>query len=144
MKRLPALLLLLALSFSVFAEQPGENPYTDDADHEPEPYTEKEFADWLKALRRAEIIAIGSLPLTFAFSFIIYDVARFIYHGFNRDYLPIASPNPVPYTQGENIGVMIAAGTGSIIFAVIDGLIGRAQRQRQEESGNRDVHSQDQ
>ena len=49
MKRLPALLLLLALSFSVFAEQPGENPYTDDADHEPEPYTEKEFADWLNA-----------------------------------------------------------------------------------------------
>jgi len=141
MKPLLVAALSLCLCLPAFAEKSGENPSGGDPEHEPEPYTEEEFPQWLKALRRGEIIALGSLPLTFAFSFIIYDVARYIYHGFDRNYLPIASPSPVPYTLTENVGVLIAAGTGSMLLAVIDGLIGRAQRKRQEESGA--VHSQD-
>jgi hypothetical protein len=135
------LALSLCLAFPVLAEQSENSPPEGDSEHEPVPYTEEEFPDWLKALRRGEIIALGSLPLTFAFSFIIYDIARYVYHGFDSNYLPIASPSPVPYEQAETIGVLIAAGTASVILAVIDGLIGRAQRKRQEEGGA--VHSQD-
>jgi len=121
----------------------GAGPLSEDGEQEPEPYTEEEFPDWLEALRRAEIIAFGSLPFTFAFSFLAYDVFRYIYHGFDQSYLPIGSPNPEPYTATENLGVVLAAGAGSIIIAVVDALLGRAETVRRKEGASGDLSPPD-
>jgi len=149
MRALLAAALIAICSGAVFCDAGDVDPraragaLSEDAEQEPEPYTEEEFPDWLKALRRGEIIAFGSLPFTFAFSFLIYDVFRYVYHGFDQSYLPIGSPNPEPYTAAENLGVVAAAGAGSIIIAVVDALLGRAETKRRKEGASGDVSPPD-
>ena len=56
MKKIVALLLIIVLSFNIFAY-----PITYDY----EPYEEDEFPLWLSEIRRAESIFFGSLVITF-------------------------------------------------------------------------------
>jgi hypothetical protein len=110
-------LLLLNPVFGQSGEEPAE----------PVPYTDDEFPQWLLDLRRAEVITLGSLPITITVSFFVYDLVRYALHGFDRLYNPFGSPNPVPYEPLENIGVFVAAGTTSLLIAVIDFYLGRAE-----------------
>lgn len=139
MKIFVTLLLAVACCAAIFP-QDGEAMV---GEGEPEPYSDEEFPDWLKAVRRAEILALGSLPITFTFSFLAYDVFRYIYHGFDGSYLPIGSPNPAPYTPAENVGVLVAAGTGSILIAIADFLIGRSREKRRGDGESADLPAQD-
>jgi hypothetical protein len=122
-RRWIALFCLLIVCFNLYAQ--GE-----ESEYEPEPYTEEEFADWMHNLRRFEIITFGTLPFTFLLSFFIYDVARYFASGYESDYRPISNPNPVPYTDSEKIGIVIAACSASVIIALTDFIIGKAMEGR--------------
>ena len=49
----------------------------------PVPYRPDEFPEWTVALRRAEIITIGSYPLTFMLTALVYDISMAASTGFD-------------------------------------------------------------
>lgn len=68
MRRLIAFILLIVLSFSLFA---------DPIVYEYEPYEEEEFPIWSHELRRAESIFFGSFVITLPVSMLIYNIAAY-------------------------------------------------------------------
>ena len=66
MRRAIALLIVIAFSFSLYA---------DPIVYEYEPYTKEEFPIWTMELRRAESIFFGSLVITFPVTAAIYTLA---------------------------------------------------------------------
>ena len=123
MRRSIAILCLISLSIPVLAQEvPLPTPPI--PDREPEPYQDDEFSQWATDLRRAEIIAVGSLPLTTLYGYLAYGILRFAIHGFAVEYSFLGGPNRVPYTLDENVGVLIAACSASIIIATVDWILG--------------------
>jgi hypothetical protein len=141
MKRWIACVCLLCLCFGSFCQDAqgeqspetgdqasiGETPEAGDESKEPEPYTDEEFPLWAHNLRRFEIITLGTLPMTFLVSFVVYDIIRYASSGFDPDYALLGSPTPIPYTTEEKIGVVVAACSASLLIALADYLIGRAR-----------------
>ena len=54
----------------------------------PEPYTENEFPQGLKDLRRFEIISLGSMPFVTFNTSLVYSGIRYARHDFNSAYAP--------------------------------------------------------
>ena len=109
-------------------------------DTEPVPYEADEFADWLQPIRRFEIIAIGSFPLTYLLTLLTYDISRFVVESvrigaFNSLYAPLffAPPNKPAYTQEETVGLILAAVGLSLVVAIIDLIIQQTKRSRARE-----------
>lgn len=103
----------------------------------PEEYGEEEFSPALKALRRGEIVMLGSLPFSLFFTLEAYDLYRFFSHydsqeGFDPAYSPwpFRRPGAAPYTRQESIGVFVSALGVSLLIAVTDYLIGRIRERR--------------
>lgn len=99
---------------------------------EPAPYERSEFPEWAHALRRAEVVAIGSLPLTLFGVQLVYGFARYAAHGFqdsgSSPATPADVPAPFPFgpigggdlTDTEEIGIIIGAVALSLTIALID------------------------
>lgn len=98
---------------------------------EPVPYERSEFPEWAHALRRAEVTAIGSLPLTLFGVRLIYGFARYAAHGFaSAGSEPATWPDvrPFPFgpiggsglTDTEELGIIIGAVALSLTIALID------------------------
>ncbi len=112
------LCILVILSSNVFAD-----------DTSPAPYEPDEFPDWLRALRRAEIVALGSFPISIFLTSLSYGIIRYGINGFSPQYRPwiFAPPNAVDLTTDEKLGVILSAAGISIIVAVIDLIIGASE-----------------
>ena len=102
------------------------------ANDEPEPYAPDEFPEWALDLRRAEIVAFGSLPLTLLASRLLYAIGRFAVvsiasGGLDPAYLPpaFAPPGSVPLSRSDNVRIVIAAALISSGVALADFLLGR-------------------
>ena len=91
----------------------------------PQPYTEDEFPQWLKDLRRAEIVFVGSFPITLFLTLETYDTYRFVATGFNPTYTPWPLGSGAPYVNGETPWLAVSALSLSLVVAGIDFLIGR-------------------
>jgi hypothetical protein len=126
--RAVALALIVLLLFRTV----GAAAQTTD-DKTPEPYTEEEFPQWARDLRRAEIIAIGSFPFTLFFTNFAYDTYRFVANGFDPAYRPwpFRGPGSAGFTKGERIGVIVASLSLSAVIAVVDYFLGRAEAERE-------------
>ena len=92
------------------------------------------FPQWSKDLRRGEIVAIGSFPFTLFFSTFFYDAYRTSSHGWDMRYAPwpINPGGSVGMTQEEHLLTLGFAVGGSILVAVVDHLIVRFRRNKQE------------
>ncbi len=101
-----------------------------------EPYTADEFPEWALDLRRGEIILFGSFPFTFFFVSEGYDLYRYSVSGFDPDYAPWPFKDPVkgPYTFEEQIGVVVAAASLSLVIAVIDYAIRKSESKKDAEA----------
>jgi hypothetical protein len=115
----------------------GQQPATTVPEHTPEPYRPEEFPQWLRDLRRGEIVFFGSLPFTFFFTFEVYDTARWLASGFDADgFDPMKAPWPVrsgadlQYSDAEKGWLLVSALTASLAVAVADHLIVRFSRER--------------
>ncbi len=60
MKKIIVLVLCIVLVLPVFSDENDQST--------PEDYLEEEFPEWVKDLRRSEIIFFGSIPITFLIS----------------------------------------------------------------------------
>ena len=138
MKRAPGLCLLFLLLAGAVAggqETAAEGTAQGAAARAvPAEYGEEEFSPTLKALRRGEIILLGSLPFTLFFTLEAYDLYRYASNDFQPAYSPwpFRRPGAAPYTREESVGVFVSALGVSLLFAVTDYVIGRIREKRAE------------
>lgn len=119
MKRLALVAaVLVVLTGAAFAQDEATTP---------EEYTEEEFADWLHDLRRAEIVLVGSFPITMFVTVFAYDIIRYATNGFEPEYAPwpFKGPGAVGLEDREKQGVLIAGVSLSGLLAVADYFLGR-------------------
>ena len=91
---------------------------------------------WARDLRRAEIVATGTLPLTLLASRLTYSLVRFTYQSIvagaiDPTYAPwfLAPPGSPELTTGEKLGVIGGAVTLSAVLAYVDFWLGRREAQ---------------
>jgi len=97
----------------------------------PEEYDPSEFPLWAQDLRRFEVIAVGTFPITYLFTSLIYDFSVYAANSFDSQY-SIGSQR-----SSQDIAIIIgSAGAISFILATIDLFINLDRRQRQEVAGN--------
>lgn len=120
-----ALLLIGAAAGGAWG-QDGDRPAQEapaGALNDPVPYERSEFPEWAHALRRAEVTAIGSLPLTLFGVRMVYGYARWAAHGFEADMPPFPF-GPIgggaALEDEEMLGIVIGAAALSVTIALID------------------------
>lgn len=121
-------MLFLFLVASVATTWGEENSGTDEIAGaelrgDPVPYEPSEFPEWAHKLRRAEVVAIGSLPLTIVGVRLLYGFARYAAHGFAPEVAPVSfgRSSGVQMLSGtERLGIVIGAAALSVVIALID------------------------
>ena len=85
---------------------------------------------WVKDLRRGEIVFFGSLPFTVFFSRTIMGLFRMGSHGWDRRYAPwpFASAGAVQMNNNELILMFSVAASASLIISVVDHFIVQKKR----------------
>lgn len=93
---------------------------------------------WALDLRRAEIVATGSFPLTLLAARLTYSLLRFAVHGIQDPstalaYAPwfLAPPGSPELEFGEKLGIVAGAATLSSLIALIDYRRGVAEGDRE-------------
>jgi hypothetical protein len=120
--------LVVVIASSSFAQQAsGARTTIEDA----EPYRSEEFAPWLLTLRRAEIVAVGSIPFSMLASRLIYSLGRYAYFSISAgqslpEYLPplFAPPGAIPLDSDDNRSIVLGAIGLSLLIALGDYLLG--------------------
>jgi hypothetical protein len=104
----------------------------------PEEYGKDEFGPGLRALRRGEIVMLGSLPLSLFLTFEVFDTYRFIANDEDLQYAPwpFRQADAASYSTAETVGVLVAAVSVSLLVAVADYFIGKAIERRAAERRN--------
>lgn len=115
MKRGISLMLFLIMLFSLYSAEPDTT--------EPVPYNPEEFKPWQNDLRRAEIIAFGSLPFVTFMTSLGYDVYRYYSHNQREEYLPWPLKNneiAEPLSQDEQKRILLISVGISVGVALFD------------------------
>jgi hypothetical protein len=120
--------LLLLLSFLTPAA-PLLSAQTTSKDPEP-----LDLPQWVKDLRRAEIVAFGSLPFTIFFATTAMDTFRYINHGNDARYAPwpLKSAGAVGMNTDEVVITIMSAVGGSLLISLADYFIVRYKRNKAE------------
>ena len=128
-RNLVAVLLLFTIAAQLAGAQTLEVPSS-----EPAPYTNEEFPQWALDLRRAEIVATGTLPLTLLVARLLYGLGRFTVKSIQAGaidmaYAPafLSSAGAVPLSRDEKLIILGAAGVLSSTIALIDLRLGRLE-----------------
>jgi hypothetical protein len=96
-------------------------------DRTPQPYSPDEFQGWMKDLYRAEVILVGSLPITLFASLEMYDFYRYFNTGLNATYAPwpFNTGSTLNLTSQEQTWIVVSAVGLSLTVAVVDFMLGR-------------------
>lgn len=127
-------LALVLIALAVLAGPVHSQQQTDvGSDTDPEGYTEQEFSPFLRDLRRAEIVMLGTFPMTLFLSLEAYDIYRFVDNGGAREYAPwpFRPPDAVGYTGKQKLGVFLAALSTSVLITAADYIISRVKAKRE-------------
>ncbi|MDR2802856.1 MAG: hypothetical protein LBB22_01035 [Treponema sp.] len=95
---------------------------------------EIEFPQWSKDLRRAEIVAFGTIPFSWLVSTVCMDISRTINHGGDEQYLPWPlKPAGAPAMTNDEFVMTIGISLGiSALIAVVDHVIIKYKRYKAE------------
>ena len=87
---------------------------------------------WVRDLRRGEIVAFGSFPFTFFFTSFSVDMYRTATHNWDMRYAPwpVKSAGAVDMTWDQQVFTIGVAAAGSIVIALVDHLIVRYNRNK--------------
>lgn len=122
MKRLLLVLLALTLCIEVSAQASGDAE-TETPDYEP--YAEDEFPGWAQVVRRAEVVLIGSFPITILFSSLLYEGGRAVIEGISG--VPSTGTQAFgneEYSTEESKWILISGALLSAFVAAADYLLG--------------------
>ena len=155
MRRICCLLLLLVPGFTCFAQTQSEySPFrftglpeildfsprfemfrpvplaSESEQNQSKVSTSAGFPQWVKDLRRGEIVFFGTLPFTVFFTRTIMGVIRMSQHDWDQRYAPwpFQSAGAVAMSNNELIWMFSIAGSASLVFSVVDHLIVRHKR----------------
>lgn len=120
----------------LYAQSAGDPPAADETTlpdpDQPVPYDPAEFQPWMRELRRAEIIAVGSFPIAMIVSGIGYQLGRFALTSARRgeaamDVAPFffSTSTEERYDDAERLGLVLSGAVISVLVATADWLIGR-------------------
>lgn len=119
------LLFLLFFFSSIFVLPAQQLPPPDPL--MPEDYDPEEFPLWAHDLRRYEVIAIGSYPITFFASSLVYDFSMYASHDFNPAY------SMGSQRDGRDIGIIVGSAVCvSLVLATVDLFININRRNKAE------------
>ena len=131
-KKLAIILLLVAIAGGRVAAQsdideessPGET-YA--------PYSPEEFPQWLHQLRRAEIVLVGSFPITMLFTTLSYEGFRLVRSLFAQSNvvgtMAIEFGN---FTANEKTGLLLGGVVLSVAVSVVDLILDRTDSKSRE------------
>ncbi|MDR3148116.1 MAG: hypothetical protein LBU00_07070 [Treponema sp.] len=99
---------------------------------------------WIRDLRRGEIVAFGSFPFTLFLSTFAMDSVRFFTNDMNRAYLPwpLKGPGAIEMSRDEKKLTLMIAAASSITIALVDFAIVSVKRNREaqrEQNRNGDI-----
>ncbi len=116
--------LLLLVACVLLAGAPG-GAFAQD--HTPQPYSPDEFQGWMKDLWRAEVILVGSFPITLFLTLESHDMYRYFNTGFNATYAPwpFNTGSTINLTAQEQTWIIVSAVGLSLTVAVVDFMLGR-------------------
>ncbi|MCK4513632.1 MAG: hypothetical protein KAU31_00165 [Spirochaetaceae bacterium] len=116
----------------------GETTGTSETDSPSSAEVTSETPQWALDLRRAEIVAAGSFPLTLLAARLTYSLLRFAVHGIQDPttamaYAPwfLAPPGSPELEFPEKLGIVAGAATLSSLIALIDYRRGVAEGDRE-------------
>ncbi len=116
----------------------GEATGSSETDSSSSAEVTSETPQWALDLRRAEIVAAGSFPLTLLAARLTYSLLRFAVHGIQDPatamaYAPwfLAPPGSPELEFGEKLGIVAGAATLSSLIALIDYRRGVAEVDRE-------------
>ncbi len=120
MKRLINVFILLSVCACLFG---------DTGNGEPVPYDPEEFPPWVHDLRRAEIIMIGSIPVSIILSGLVYSLYRWAEHDFSQEYSPgiFGSQAAKELDETEKKSVLTITVSISGLIALADFIIGKVE-----------------
>ncbi|MDR1247965.1 MAG: hypothetical protein LBK63_01565 [Treponema sp.] len=92
------------------------------------------YPQWVRDLRRAEIIAFGAFPFAMFFSILGMDLYRSATHDWDSRYYPwpAKGPGAIEMDTDQHLLTLGIAATGSLIIALTDHLLLRDKRIRAE------------
>jgi hypothetical protein len=117
-KRFISMLLIISLCSSLMYSQEEEIAI---------PYKPDEFPQWTVDLRRAEIVTIGSFPLSFMLTALIYDLSKSAASGFDPT-VPFGSSR----SQDDIRNMLIISGSVSLAIGLTDFIIHQVKRSKKE------------
>jgi hypothetical protein len=130
MKRHRPLALALILLFCASAVYSQSSPVPTVAAEPQKP----EFPQWVRDLRRAEIVAFGAFPFAMFFSIMGMDLYRSATHNWDSQYYPwpFKPPGAIGMDTDQRLMTLGIASAGALVFALADHLIVRSKRARAE------------
>ena len=118
------ILIILCLSFAFQISAQTANPFDITV-----------YPQWVKDLRRAEIVAFGTFPFTFFFTSFFVDTYRAANHNWDMRYAPwpLKAAGSVDMTRSEQMFTIGVAAGSAVVLAVVDYIIVRAKRSKQQQ-----------
>ena len=97
----------------------------------------KELPSWVKDLRRAEIVTLGSLPFTTLGATLAYSLYRYGANDFKPAYIP--NPFPLSSTEAklstdEQIGIIATAAGISLAVGITDFIVMQVKQSRKKKA----------
>jgi hypothetical protein len=128
-RKLPAALLLIVLCASAAHSQSSN---LTGASAKAAEQTKPLFPQWVRDIRRAEIVAFGSFPFMMFFSIFAMDTYRAATHDWDSRYLPwpAKGPGAIAMDTDEHMMTLGIAISGSLAVALADQLIVQIKRAR--------------
>lgn len=124
------MVLLIVACFAFLIPSPAFSQISSNEAHEP--YADDEFPQWLRDLRRAEVIFIGSFPITLLVTTLAYDGFRAI-----RDTIlgvSMVERNEFgSFTNEERPWLVVSGLSLSGIITIIDAILEQRERRRKAE-----------
>ncbi len=122
---LGVLIALLAVTTAAYGQNEGK-------DASPSDYQPSEFPDWVRELRRAEIVGFGALPFTVFFAITIVDSYRYATHGWNPAYAPwpLKSAGAIAMTEIEAVTAFSTGVIAAAAVAALDWLLVRLRENK--------------
>lgn len=103
----------------------------------PAPYKPEEFPQWTLDLRRAEVVTVGSFPLTFMLTALVYDISYYAIDYGNYSSDP-DSYDRATYgthrTQDDIKKLLLISGGLSLTVGITDFIINKIRQNRKEKA----------
>jgi len=125
-RRFTAILMLIIFTSTICYGQETDRPA---------PYRPEEFPQWTLDLRRAEVITVGSFPLSFMITALVYDLSYLAIDSYNYNKDP-GSYQRASFashrTQDDIARLLLISGGISLTIGLTDFIINRVKEKKAE------------